>query len=36
MVMADIHSNLGLSGVVILYLVNDCHDADLMAYSLLG
>tara|TARA_Y100000385_G_scaffold12246_1_gene12587 strand:+ start:614 stop:871 length:258 start_codon:yes stop_codon:yes gene_type:complete len=33
MVIADIHSNLGLSGVVILQLVNDCHVADLLAYT---
>ena len=33
MVIADIHSNLGLSGVVILQLVNDCYGADLLAYT---
>ena len=33
MVIADIHSNLSLSGVVILQLVNDCHVADLLAYT---
>ena len=33
MVPADIQSNLGPSGIVILYLVNDSHGAELLAYS---
>ena len=32
MVMAEIHSNLGQSGVVILWMVNVCNGLNLMAY----
>jgi hypothetical protein len=32
MVMAEIHSNLGHSGVVILWMVNVCNGLNLMAY----
>ena len=33
MVAADIQSNLGPSGIVTLYVVNDSHGAELLAYS---
>ena len=33
MLIADIHSILRVSCVVILQLVNDCHVADLLAYT---
>ncbi len=32
MVMAEIHSNVGHSGVVILWKVNVCNGVNLMAY----
>jgi len=32
MVVAEIHSNLGHSGVVILWMVNGCNGLNLMAY----
>ena len=34
--MADFHSNLRHSDVVILLMVYDYHDANLLAYRLLG
>ncbi len=33
MVITDFYSNLRYRGVAILYVVNDCNDADLMAYT---
>jgi hypothetical protein len=36
MVIADAQSNLGLSGVMILWMVNHGNGLDLLAYRLLG
>ena len=36
MVIAEIHSNLDHSGVVILWMVNGCNGLNLMAYSWSG